>query len=293
MVSAPKRRYELTQSQKLMVFILSMSLYGISNMFSELIPELKLGPVELKVEYFAFIPLTLCILFNPLYAALGASFGEVIFGELLLGQFGGLGELEKFIEFTIAMYIAGLLVSDPRNRKQLALASFVAVGIDQMLSAIVDISKVWFGIEELEAVPGIPESILLIEGLSFLNAMVITGIFFSLLPTLFLVPRLYGKIEPLLGMKPRDSRVIVSLGQLMTPRLLITAILFVFIGVIAEFLSEADINIAVWEPEFIEQYGSGFIWVSVLAAVLVLAVTLFAAFRAKSKSARTSGDIKL
>lgn len=284
MVSAPRRRYELTQSQKLMVFILAMSLYGISNMFSELIPELKLGPIEIKVEYFAFIPLTLCILFNPLYAALGASFGEVIFGELLLGQFGGLGELEKFIEFTLAMYIAGLLVSDPRNRKQLALASFVAVGIDQMLSAIVDTSKVWFGIEELEAVPGIPESIVLIEGLSFLNAMVITGVLFSLLPTLFLVPRLYGKIEPLLGMKPRDSRVQVSFGQLMTPRLLITSILFVFIGVTGEFLSEADINIAVWEPEFLEQYGSGFMWVSVGAAALVLIVTLYAAIRAKTKT---------
>lgn len=290
MVSALKRRYELTQSQKLMVFILSMSLYGISNMFSELIPELKLGPIELKVEYFAFIPLTLCILFHPLYAAIGASFGEVIFGELLLGQFGGLGELEKFIEFTLAMYIAGMLVSNPRSKKQLAIASFVAVGIDQMLSSIVDIAKVWFGIEELEAVPGIPESILLIEGLSFVNAMVITGILFSLLPTLYLVPRLYGKIEPLLGMKPRDSRVPLSLGQLLTPRLLLTAILFVFIGGGAEFLSEADINFAVWEPEFIEQYGSGFMWVSVGAAAIVLIITVFAMVRSRS-SAKT-GETK-
>lgn len=291
MVSALKRRYELTQSQKLMVFILSMSLYGISNMFSELIPELKLGPIELKVEYFAFIPLTLCVLFHPLYAAIGASFGEVIFGELLLGQFGGLGELEKFIEFSLAMYIAGLMVRDPRNRKQLALAAFTAVGIDQMLSAIVDISKVWFGIEELEAVPGIPESILLIEGLSFLNAMVITGIFFSLLPTLYLVPRLYGKIEPLLGMKPRDSRVAVSWGQLLTPRLLIFSILFVFIGVIAEFLSESDINFAVWEPEFIEQYGSGFMWVSIGAAALVLLATVVVAVR--SRIGKSAGEAKL
>ncbi|MUT67934.1 cell division protein FtsQ [Paenibacillus sp. NEAU-GSW1] len=292
MVSALKRRYELTQSQKLMVFILSMSLYGISNMFSELIPELKLGPIELKVEYFAFIPLTLCVLFHPLYAAIGASFGEVIFGELLLGQFGGLGELEKFIEFSLAMYIGGLLVSDPRNRKQLALASFTAVGIDQLLSAIVDIAKVGFGIEELEAVPGIPESIVLIEGLSFLNAMVITGIFFTLLPTLYLVPRLYGKIEPLLGLKPRDSRIKASFSQLMTPRLLIVSILFVFIGMAGEFLSESDINFAVWEPEFLEQYGSGFMWVSVGAALLVLIITILAAVR-KRTMAKSVEDAKL
>ncbi|WP_371825370.1 cell division protein FtsQ [Paenibacillus soyae] len=290
-MSPLKKRYELTQSQKLMVFILSMSLYGISNMFTELIPAIQLGPIELKVEYFAFIPLTLCILFHPLYAAIGASFGEVIFGELLLGQFGGLGELEKFIEFTLAMYIAGLLVRDPRNRKQLAIASFVAVGIDQMLSAIVDMGKVWFGIEELETLPGIPESLLLIEGVGFLNAMLITGILFSLLPTWYLVPRLYGKIEPLLGMKPRDSRIPVSLGEIMRPRLLLIAIIFIFIAAVSEFMAESDINFAVWEPEFLEQYGNGFMWVSIGAAALVLVLTIIAALRAKRRQAGLPKDV--
>ena len=35
--------YQLTQSQKMMIFILSMSLYGFSNMFTELIPSVQLG----------------------------------------------------------------------------------------------------------------------------------------------------------------------------------------------------------------------------------------------------------
>jgi hypothetical protein len=288
-MDAMSNRYSLTQSQKLMVFILSMSLYGLSNMFTELIPSVQLGPIELKVEYFAFIPLTLCILFHPLYAAIGASLGEVVFGELLLGQFGGLGELEKFIEFSLAMYIAGLLVRDPRNRKQLALASFVAVGIDQLLGAIVDMGKVWLGIEDLEAVPGIPESILLIEGIGFLNAMLITGILFTMLPTWYLVPRLYGKIEPLLGMKPRDSRVQASLGELLKPRLIILTVILVFIAAVSEFLAESDINFAVWEPEFIEQYGSGFLWVSIGAAALVLIVTVLVAIRSRSKAGQ--GDL--
>lgn len=288
-MDAMSNRYSLTQSQKLMVFILSMSLYGLSNMFTELIPSVQLGPIELKVEYFAFIPLTLCILFHPLYAAIGASLGEVVFGELLLGQFGGLGELEKFIEFSLAMYIAGLLVRDPRNRKQLALASFVAVGIDQLLGAIVDMGKVWLGIEDLEAVPGIPESILLIEGIGFLNAMLITGILFTMLPTWYLVPRLYGKIEPLLGMKPRDSRVQASLGELLKPRLIILTIVLVFIAAVSEFLAESDINFAVWEPEFIEQYGSGFLWISIGAAALVLIVTVLVAIRSRSKAGQ--GDL--
>lgn len=288
-MDAMSNRYSLTQSQKLMVFILSMSLYGLSNMFTELIPSVQLGPIELKVEYFAFIPLTLCILFHPLYAAIGASLGEVVFGELLLGQFGGLGELEKFIEFSLAMYIAGLLVRDPRNRKQLALASFVAVGIDQLLGAIVDMGKVWLGIEDLEAVPGIPESILLIEGIGFLNAMLITGILFTMLPTWYLVPRLYGKIEPLLGMKPRDSRVQASLGELLKPRLIILTVVLVFIAAVSEFLAESDINFAVWEPEFIEQYGSGFLWISIGAAALVLIVTVLVAIRSRSKAGQ--GDL--
>ena len=38
-------RYVLTQSQKMMVFILSMSLYGLSNMITELVPSVNLGPI--------------------------------------------------------------------------------------------------------------------------------------------------------------------------------------------------------------------------------------------------------
>ena len=91
------KRTILTQSQKMMIFVLSMSLYGLATLFTELIPSVQLGVVELSVEYFAFIPLTLAILFDPLSAALGAATGEVIFSEIMLGQFGGVGEVEKFV----------------------------------------------------------------------------------------------------------------------------------------------------------------------------------------------------
>ncbi|OMF27205.1 cell division protein FtsQ [Paenibacillus sp. FSL H8-0548] len=268
------KRWELTSQQKLMIFILSMSLYGISNMITELIPEFKFGPIELKVEYFIFIPLLFAILFNPLYAALGACVGEVIFGELLLGQFGGLGELEKFIEFALAIFIAGMLVKDPSNKRQLAIAAYVAIGIDQLLGTIVDIGKVYFGIEEFEAVSGLPESILVIEGVAFLNAMVISGTLFALLPTLYLVPRLYGKVEPLLGMKPRDGRAATSLTDFVGPRLLLIAILlFVFAGA-AEFLAESDINFIDWESEFIAEMGNGAIWISMSVAAVIFIITI-------------------
>ena len=61
------------QSQKLMVFVLTMSLYGLATLFTELIPKFQVGIVEFSVEYFLFIPLVLAILFDPMSAALGAA----------------------------------------------------------------------------------------------------------------------------------------------------------------------------------------------------------------------------
>ena len=95
---------KISQSQKLMVFVLSMSLYGLATLFTELIPSFQVGIVEFSVEYFLFIPLTLAMLFDPLSAGLGAATGELVFSEIMLGQFGGLGELEKFITVTIGIY---------------------------------------------------------------------------------------------------------------------------------------------------------------------------------------------
>ncbi|WP_018249106.1 hypothetical protein [Orenia marismortui] len=277
----------LTQSQKTMVFILSMALFGMADLITEIVPEFAIGPIEFSVSYFAFIPLVLCILFEPLYAALGACFGEVIFADLLMGDFGGLGELEGFIELAIGLYIAGLLVKDPKNRRQIAIAVLVGVGVDQMLSSIVDISKVWIGIEELEAIPGLPKSILLLEGLSFINEMVITGVIFGLIPTLYLVPRLHGKIEPLLGIKPRTELESTSMLELLTPKLIVSSVLFAFIAAISEFMSEMDINFGVWEPEFLDKYGQGFIWVGILAAAVFLAGVIIFMMNSRNKKAVT------
>ena len=55
--------------------------------------------------------------------ALGAATGELVFSEIMLGQFGGLGELEKFITVTIGVYIAGRMVKDPTNRKMVGIAA--------------------------------------------------------------------------------------------------------------------------------------------------------------------------
>ena len=81
------KRQTAAQSQKLMVFVLSMTLYGLATLCTELIPKFQVGLVEFSVEYFLFIPLTLAILFDPLSAALGAATGELVFSEIMLGQF--------------------------------------------------------------------------------------------------------------------------------------------------------------------------------------------------------------
>lgn len=278
-----KGSYQLTQSQKMMVFILSMSLYGLSNMFTELIPSIQLGFIELSVEYFAFIPLTLCILFHPFYAAVGAAVGEIIFGELMLGQFGGIGEVEKFITFSLGMFIAGILVRNPLKRTQVAVAVFAGLLVHHLLGMIVDIGKVWIGVEEFEAVSGLAESIVIVEGVALLNDLLFSGILFALLPTLYLVPRLYGKIEPLLGMKPRNNKVQYSIGQIVTPKLVVISVVLATVAILSEFLSETDWAFGEWEPEFLEMFGEWFIWVPIGFAALVTIIVLVV-MRSKSKS---------
>ena len=153
-MSATRGSY--TQSQKLMTFVLSMSLYGLATLISELIPSVQVGIVEFSVEFFLFIPLTIAMLFDPLSAALGAATGELVFSEIMLGQFGGIGELEKFLTVTIALYIAGTLVKDPRNMRTVALVSFGCTALQLAMSAGVDICTFVFAVDEIEAVPVLP-----------------------------------------------------------------------------------------------------------------------------------------
>ena len=135
-----------TESQKLMIFVLTMALYGIATLFTELIPSFQAGIVEFSVEYFLFIPLTLAMLFDPLSAGLGAATGELVFSEIMLGQFGGLGELEKFLTVTIGVYVAGRMVKDPRNAKMVGIAAITGTALQLFMGMVVDICKVQFAV---------------------------------------------------------------------------------------------------------------------------------------------------
>ena len=259
-----------------MVFILSMCLYGLSNMFTELVPSVNVGPIELQIDAFAFIPLALCMLFHPLYAAIGASTGELIFGELMLGQFGGIGEVEKFILFSLGMVIGGMFVRNPQKKSQVAMGAIVGYGVFLVLSTIVDIVKVVVGVEDFEAVPGLAESIYVVEGVEFLTDLIFSGTLFALLPTLYLVPRLYGKIEPLLGMKPRNNKVNYPIKDILSPKFVIISIVLAVAAFMTAALAESDLEIGVWEPEFVETYGTSFIWIIIgVAALCSIAIILY------------------
>ena len=270
-----------TQSQKLMIFVLSMSLYGLATLFTELIPKFQVGVVEFSVEYFLFIPLTLAMLFDPLSAALGAATGELVFSEIMLGQFGGLGELEKFLTVTIGVYIAGRLVKNPQNRAMVGIAAITGTSAQLLMGTVVDILKVQLAVEDFEAVAGLPESVFATEGFAFLNDLLFSGILFCLLPTLYLVPKLYGKIEPLLGMAPRTPDSAVS-G--ISPKALVVCAVGFVCAIVAELAATAGMSLIDWEAEWAES-GTAMAVGMIVAAVIAIIALLVIKKNAEKKAA--------
>ena len=274
-----------SQSQKLMVFVLTMSLYGLATLFTELIPSFQVGIVEFSVEYFLFIPLVLAMLFDPMSAALGAATGELVFSEIMLGQFGGLGELEKFITVTIGVYIAGRLVRDPRNRKMVGIAAIGGVIIQQAMGTIVDILKVQFAVQDFEAVPGLPESVFVTEGFAFFNDVLFSGILFCLLPTLFLVPKLYGKIEPLLGMQPRTVETAL---EPISGKVIFVSLAAFAVAIGAEMLAESGMSLIDWEADWAESTTALAVGMVVAAVIAVVAILVIKARSNGSNAAKTA-----
>lgn len=279
------KRESATQSQKLMVFVLTMSLYGLATLFTELIPSIQVGIVEFSVEYFLFIPLVLAMMFDPMSAALGAATGELVFSEIMLGQFGGLGELEKFITVTIGVYIAGRMVRDPRNRKMVGIAAISGVIIQQVLGMIVDILKVQFAVQDFEAVPGLPQSVFATEGFACLNDVVFSGILFCMLPTLFLVPRLYGKIEPLIGMRPRTKET--ALGAV-NAKVIIGSLVAFAVAVCAEMLAESGMSLIDWEADWA---GSGTALAAGMIVAAVIAIIVLAVMKKRAEASKATQGV--
>lgn len=268
------RSAQLTTSQKLMIFVLSMSLFGLSNILLEIIPDLTIGPVELSISNMMFIPVAMAGLFSPFWAALGAPLGEIVFTDLLMGDFSGLAEVEGYLQMFLAIYIGGSIVRNPRNRVQLATSAVTIILIDKVLSAIVDMSKVWIGVEDAEYVTGLPQSILAVEGVGLVTDVVISGILFGAIPAMWLVPALYGRIEPLMGLRPRVPGEPVP-GDAPRGPLFVAAVLLLSIASFGfAFLEAFDLSAGAWEPDFLDRFGNGFLWVSVGAIVVVMGLAL-------------------
>lgn len=264
------KKQTATQSQKMMVFVLTMALYGLATLFTELIPKFQVGFVEFSVEYFLFIPLTLAMLFDPLSAALGAATGELVFSEIMLGQFGGLGELEKFLTVTIGVYLAGRMVKNPKNRTMVGIAAIIGTGIQLFLGMLVDIMKVQFAVEDFEAVAGLPESVFATEGFAFCNDLLFSGILFCMLPALFLVPRLHGKIEPLLGMQPRGEE---TLMEGINAKVIVSCVIAFAAAAAAELLASSGMSLIEWEADWAES-SMAMTVAMIVACIAVIAVLL-------------------
>lgn len=278
-----QRERKLTSNQKFMVFMLSMTIFGLSDLVTQILPEFTIGFIEIRVPYFAFIAITLAILFDPFTVAIGSAFGAVIFGGLLIGDFGGIGEIEGFLQLSVAIFLGGMAVSNPLNKAQVFIASCITVGFDKFVGGLVDIAKVLIGLEGLEPVSGLPESIFIIQGVEFLNDFVLAGIVFGALPAMYLVPKLYGKIEPLLGMKPRSEMPKVEWSKVLNVKVIITTIILALVSAGAAFLSEMDMNLVELELGFDELLGENFIYVAIaIAAILLLIIWKYCRSKART-----------
>ncbi|MDN6368860.1 hypothetical protein, partial [Corynebacterium sp.] len=275
---------ELTTPQKLMVFVLSMSLFGLSNIMLELIPDIQVGPVDISISNMIFIPLTMAVLFSPFWAALGAPLGEIVFTDLLMGDFSGLAEVEGYLQMFLGIYIGGSLVRRVTSVPQIWIGAIVIIGIDKLLSAVVDLSKVWIGVEDAEYVSGLPESILVVEGVGFVTDLVTSGILFGAIPAMWIIPRLHGRIEPLMGIRPRQPGERPPGQARGNAAFVAVAVLLSVASFGFAFLEAFDVSAGEWSPDFLGEYGNGVLWVSVaaVAVVLALAVLLFRVSQKKS-----------
>ena len=281
------RSVQLSTSQKLMIFVLSMSLFGLSNIILEIIPDPSIGPVDVSVSYMVFVPLTIAALFSPFWAALGAPLGEIVFTDLLMGDFSGLAEVEGYLQMFLAVFIAGSLIRNPRSRPQIVLGAIILVLVDKVLSAIVDLAKVWIGVEDAEFVEGLPESMLALEVLGLGVDVVMSGILLGAIPALWLIPALHGKIEPLMGMRPRTPGEPIP-GQAPASGVFVGFALLLAVASFGfAFLEAFDISAGSFEPDFIDRFGDWFIVVAIIAIAVVLGVAVLL-FRAARRSRETA-----
>ncbi|MNI71649.1 hypothetical protein D3C73_1275320 [compost metagenome] len=110
---------------------------------------------------------------------------------------------------------------------------------------------------------------------------------------MYLVPRLYGKIEPLLGMKPRERNMKYASGSgsWLTARLAVGGVLLALLAMGAELLSESGWSIGEFELPGAEANESSLIWISMLAAALVAALAIVFILRRAARRRQEAGQL--
>lgn len=274
---APQRQAE--QSRNAMIFILVMSMAGLENLIAELMPELEIGLLEIGISTFYFVPLSLVILFNSWWAALAVPIGEIVFSDLILGEFGGLSEFEEVFLVTVALMIAARIARNPKNGRLVLIAGLVGYFISEAAATGIDILKVVIGVEEFEAVEGLPQSVVILEGIDFVIEYVVSGVLLGAIPAVALTARLHGRIEPLMGLEPRTLESAPTAGN--GSRIAIVTVAGIVIATVIAIVAEAGFNPAEWEPEFLDSFGDWFIWIAIATAAITAVVAI--AFQASQR----------
>lgn len=252
----------------MMVFILVMSLHGFQSMITELLPEFSMGGLGVSIGPFWFVAMSVVLLFRSFWACLAIPVGGIVFGEILIGDFSALGAVEGLIVITMSWFFAMSLITDPSDVKQVAAVGFLAKAMEETAAWFIDVGKFYVGVEELEAISWLPETVWATEGMGAFVQIIVAGVIFGAIPTLYLYPRLRGKIEPLLGMNSLEGRTGPMFTRQSLKRLLAwVALLPVAFAV--ETFSETSGGLIVFEPQFVETYGQAFLFVPIAVAAAV------------------------
>jgi hypothetical protein len=252
----------------MMVFILVMSLHGLQSMITELLPEFSMAGLGVEIGPFWFVAMSVVLLFRSFWAALAIPVGGIVFGEILIGDFSALGAVEGLIVITMSWFFVMSLITDPTDPRQIAALGFLAKAMEEVAAWFIDVGKFYVGVEELEAIAWLPETVWATEGMGAFVQIIVAGVVFGAIPTLYLYPRLRGKIEPLLGMNPVEGRD----GSMFTRsslKRLVAWVALLPVAFVVETLSETSGGLIVFEPQFVETYGQAFLFVPILVAAAV------------------------
>lgn len=270
-------------NQDMMVFILIMSLHGLQMMFAELLPSFSLGGLEIELGPFLFISYTLVFLFRSFWGCLAVPVGGIVFGEILIGDFSAFGAVESLLMITVSLYLATTMITDPKDIKWLAVLAVVAKGMEELAAQFIDVGKFYVGVESLEAIEWLPETIWFVEVAGATTQVIIAGIIFGALPMMYFYPRMRGKIEPLLGMQPVEGHPSGNRFNRDTLKALVAWVVLTPIAFVFEAFSETSGAFLVFEPQFVESYGQIFFAVPIVAAAIVAYGVVF--YRQQSSAA--------